>query len=126
MTTVLIVDDSKLARIVLGKAIAALQPDWVRLEAGTAAEALELLQHRRVDLVVIDFNMPGKNGLDLGEELRARYPAMPIALATANVQDEVVARARACEVSFVVKPITPEAIRGFIAGAAQKLGTAGA
>ncbi|WP_277600659.1 hypothetical protein [Altericroceibacterium xinjiangense] len=37
--TVLIVDDSKLARIVAGKALAALKPEWHKLEAGSAAEA---------------------------------------------------------------------------------------
>jgi hypothetical protein len=41
-TTALIVDDSKLARIVLGKAINALHPDWARAEAGDADEALKL------------------------------------------------------------------------------------
>ena len=35
-TTVLIVDDSKLARIVAAKAISALQPAWERVEASNA------------------------------------------------------------------------------------------
>src|SRR5829696_980459 len=98
---VLIVDDSKLARIVVGKAVAALQPTWRRLEASNAAEAISLLENQTVDLVIVDFNMPGTNGLELAEQLRAEYPRMPIALATANVQDEVIAKARAANVSFV-------------------------
>ena len=93
--TVLVVDDSKLARIVMAKAITALQPDWTRVEAGNADEALAAVGKQRIDVVILDFNMPGKDGLALAEELRARFPAMPIAVATANVQDEVVARARA-------------------------------
>lgn len=125
MTTVLIVDDSKLARIVVGKAVAALQPEWSRIEAGNADEALAVLTAQPVDVVVIDFNMPGKNGLDLAEELRARYPDMPIALATANVQDEVIGRARAAGVTFVPKPITEDGLRGFLSGAALKLRQAG-
>jgi CheY-like chemotaxis protein len=121
MTTILIVDDSKLARIVVGKAVAALQPDWERVEAGTADEALALLADRPADVVVLDYNMPGRSGLDLAEELRARFPAMPIALATANVQDEVIARARASNVAFVPKPISEEGLRGFLSGAALQL-----
>ena len=39
-TKVLIVDDSKLARIVIGKAITALQPNWTRVEAASAEDAL--------------------------------------------------------------------------------------
>lgn len=121
MTTVMIVDDSKLARIVVGKAVAALQPEWERLEAGTADEALRIIDDRKVDVVVLDYNMPGRSGLDLAEELRGRFPRMPIALATANVQDEIIARARAAQVTFVPKPVNEEALRGFVSGAALQL-----
>jgi len=119
--SVLVVDDSKLARIVVGKAIGALQPDWERLEAGTAADALQLLEGRPVDVVILDYNMPGRNGLELAEELRARFPTMPIALATANVQDEIIARARAAQVTFVPKPVTNEGLEGFLSAAAVQL-----
>jgi CheY-like chemotaxis protein len=122
-TTVLIVDDSKLARIVLGKVIAALQPDWTRLEAGNADEAIALLGDHRIDLAVLDFNMPGRDGLELAEELRARFPDMPVAVATANVQDEIVARARAANATFIPKPVTEVGMRGFISGAALRLRT---
>lgn len=121
MTTLLIVDDSKLARIVVGKAVTALQPDWHRREAVNADEAVEAIANGGVDLAILDYNMPGRNGLDLAEELRAAHPKMPIALATANVQDEIIARARAADVSFVAKPVTEDAIRGFLSGAALKL-----
>lgn len=120
-TSVLIVDDSKLARIVVGKAIAALQPEWRRVEAGTADEALTLLDSQSVDVIILDYNMPGRNGLELAEELRARFPQMPIALATANVQDEIVARARSAHVTFVPKPINEDGLRGFLSGAALQL-----
>lgn len=120
-TTLLIVDDSKLARIVVGKAVNALQPDWRRLEAGNADDAVTLIEAEHVDLAILDYNMPGKNGLELAEELRTRYPAMPIALATANVQDEVIARARSVNVTFIAKPISEDGVRGFLSGAALKL-----
>lgn len=124
-TTVLIVDDSKLARIVVGKTIAALQPDWTRLEAGNADEAIAQFDAQKIDLAVLDFNMPGRDGLELAEELRARYPDMPIAVATANVQDEIIERARAAEATFIPKPVTEDGMRGFISGAALRLRSAG-
>lgn len=119
--TILMVDDSKLARIVVGKAIAALQPEWERLEAGSADEAFKVMDGRPVDVVIVDYNMPGWNGMRLAEDLRGRFPDMPIALATANVQDEVIARARAAKVSFVPKPVTEDGLRGFLSGAALAL-----
>jgi CheY-like chemotaxis protein len=121
MVTVLIVDDSKLARIVVWKAIAALQPEWSRVEAANAEEALEAVGKQSVDLAVLDFNMPGKNGLVLAAELRQAYPKMPIAIVTANVQNEIISRARELNSSFVGKPVTEEAIRGFLKGAALRI-----
>jgi CheY-like chemotaxis protein len=120
-TTILIVDDSKLARIVLAKAITALHPEWRRVEAGNAEQAVALIEGGGVDIAILDFNMPGENGLDLVEKLRVNYPHMPLALATANVQDELVARARAANATFIAKPVTEDNIKGFLSGAALKL-----
>jgi CheY-like chemotaxis protein len=125
-TTVLIVDDSKLARIVAGKALAALQPEWERVEAGNAQEALEVLREQNIDLTMIDFNMPDKDGLELAAEIRSSHPTMPIAMITANIQDEVIARARELNATFVSKPLTEEGLRGFISGAALRLRSGGA
>lgn len=120
-TTVLIVDDSKLARIVAGKTINALQPEWHRVEAANADEAMALVAERQIDVALLDFNMPGKNGLELAGDLRSLHPTMPIALITANVQDEIIARARALNATFVSKPMTEEGLRGFVSGAALRL-----
>lgn len=124
--TALIVDDSKLARIVAGKALTALQPEWERVEAGSAEEAHAILRDRKIDLAMIDFNMPDKDGLELAAELRAIHPTMPIAVITANIQDEVIARARAVNATFVSKPLTEDVLRGFISGAALRLRSIGA
>jgi len=124
--TVLIVDDSKLARIVAGKTLAALQSEWERVEAGNAQEALEVLRERKIDLAMIDFNMPDRDGLELAAEIRTIDPTMPIAVITANIQDEVIARAREVNATFVSKPLTEDGLRGFISGAALRLRSGGA
>jgi CheY-like chemotaxis protein len=123
--TVLIVDDSKLARIVAGKAVAAIQPDWIRVEAGGAGEALRLLDEQQIDVAILDFNMPDRDGLELAADIRLARPQMPIAIITANVQDEIIARVRALNATFVAKPVTEEALKGFLSGAALRLKKAG-
>lgn len=119
--TIMVVDDSKLARIVAGKTISALQPDWMRLEANNAEEALKLITEQKIDVAVLDFNMPGQDGLELAASLREAHPTMPIAIITANIQDEVIARARAVNATFVTKPLTEDGMRGFLSGAALRL-----
>lgn len=121
--TILVVDDSKLARIVAGKAVTALQPDWERVEASNADDAMKLFDERRIDVALLDFNMPGRDGLDLAGALRERSADMPIAIITANVQDEIISRARALNAAFVPKPVTEEGLRGFLSGAALRLRT---
>ncbi len=119
--TVLIVDDSKLARIVAGKALAELQPHWQKIEAGSAAQALDLIKDQSPDVALIDFNMAEKDGLELASELRVLLPDMPIAIITANIQDEIIGRAREIGAAFVAKPVTPDSLEPFLSGAALRL-----
>ncbi|WP_336489624.1 response regulator [Methylobacterium nigriterrae] len=120
-TTALIVDDSKLARLVVAKLLRQLKPDWDVAEAANAEAALALVEERQVDVALIDFNMPGKDGLELAATLRAARPAMPIAVVSANIQDEIIARARSVDATFLPKPLTDETLAGFLSGASLRL-----
>jgi CheY-like chemotaxis protein len=120
--TLLIVDDSKLARIVLKRAISQLRPGWFLVEVGNADEALAAIEQRQIDLAILDYNLPDRNGIELARNLRARFPKMPIAVATANTQDELITEAHAADAAFIAKPITADGVRGFLSGAALRLG----
>jgi DNA-binding NarL/FixJ family response regulator len=123
---VLVVDDSKLARMAVAKALNAIRPDWTRIEASNADEALAMVKSADPDIAVFDFNMPGRDGLVLAAEVRGFNPAMPVAIISANHQQEVVDRALALGATFLSKPLTEAALRDFILGAEQKLKAAGA
>lgn len=123
---ILVVDDSKLARMAVAKLLEALHPDWTRIEAASAEEALAMLTQKEADLVVVDFNMPGRDGLDLASEFRERMPAMPVALISANHQQEIVDRTHAVGATFLPKPLTKQTLEEFLAGAVQRLKAAGA
>jgi CheY-like chemotaxis protein len=111
---VLIVDDSKLARMSIGRLLNALRPDWVRIEAANATEAIELHSRENIDLVLLDFNMPGRDGLALAADLRALSPTLPMALISANSQDEIVARTRALGAEFLAKPLTEAVLAPYL------------
>ncbi len=118
---VLIVDDSKLARMSLAKLLQGLQPGWTRAEAANADEAMASIAASRPDLVLLDFNMPGRDGLEIAKTLQEMYPDMPVAVISANIQVEVVARAEAAGAAFLPKPLTEQALAGFLASIAQRL-----
>jgi len=118
---ILVVDDSKLARMSVAKVLTALRPDWTRLEAANADEALILVEQSPIDIALLDFNMPGRDGLELAAELLAGNPGMPVAVISANHQSEIVARAREVGAIFLTKPITEQALGDFIDKAVGKL-----
>ncbi len=111
---ILIVDDSKLARMAVLRVLNSLHPDWSSLEAGNAEQALELMNRESPDFVLLDFNMPGKDGLALAEELRGLNPRLNIAVISANHQIEVVNRAQAAGATFLRKPLTEKALAEFL------------
>lgn len=111
---VLIVDDSKLARMAVAKALSALRPDWTRVEAGNADEALALALGGSFDMALLDFNMPGRDGLALAGELKALNPNLPLAVISANIQEEIVSQAQALGAEFLPKPLTENSLRGFL------------
>ena len=119
---VLIVDDSKLARMSVAKAMKVLYPDWTRVEAANADEALVLSGDGAFDIALLDFNMPGRDGLELAGDLRQAHPKMPIAIISANHQDEIVARAKAIGATFLPKPLTETALSGFLQTALTQIG----
>ena len=77
---------------------------------GFDEEALRIAAAQPIDLVSMDFNMEGLNGLDTALALRAHRPDLPIALMTANVQSVVQQRARDAGLLFLPKPITADSV----------------
>ena len=116
---ILIVDDSKLARMAVIKALNALRPDWTRLEASNADEALALIRNAAPDVALLDFNMPGKDGLTLAVEIRAFAPEISLAVISANHQVEVIDRARAAGAYFLPKPLTEKSLGDFLNSATK-------
>jgi CheY-like chemotaxis protein len=117
---VLIVDDSKLARMAVVKVLRALHPDWTTVEAGDATRALTSVDQESPDFVLLDFNMPGKDGLTLAAELRQLNPQIGVAVISANHQVEVIDRAHASGATFIRKPLSEKALADFLDGAADQ------
>ena len=106
--TVLVVDDSRLSRLMIRAFITRAHPDWTIIEASNGQEALQKTTARMVHLMTIDLNMPGMDGLTLATQLQHNHPAAYITLLTANIQESVRHYAEAAGMGFIAKPITEE------------------
>ena len=113
---ILIVDDTLLARAMLRKFVTKTKPNWQLLEAKDGNDALMKVNGKSIDVALIDYNMPGMTGLDLGRRLRERFPNIIMALVTANIQDYIADEARSLGIAFISKPVDEEKIVKFISG----------
>jgi CheY-like chemotaxis protein len=111
---VLLVDDSRISRMMLRAIIQAHYPKWTVFDAEDGEQALQLCERIPFDFISLDMNMPGRDGLTISPELQNLCPDARIALLTANFQERVKDKALAQGLSFIPKPITEEKIIEFL------------
>lgn len=117
--TILLVDDSRVARMMTRSAVERLRPSWVVIEAASGEEALMAIALDRPDLVLMDVNMPGIGGLETARQMRSRCPAAAISLLTANIQESIRDQAAAMGVGFLAKPLKDEDLLRFLEGGSK-------
>jgi putative nucleotidyltransferase with HDIG domain len=108
--TVTVVDDEPLTQDVLVRA--ARSWDFECQTAGTAEQAVELLERRLTPVVVTDLRMPGRGGIWLVQEIRRRWPQVGIIVLTAGHEtDSADACLRAGAHHYFFKPIKLDEFR---------------
>jgi two-component system chemotaxis response regulator CheY len=109
---ILLVDDSKTMRLIQRKALTALG-DVTFAEAGDGVEALGAIAASPVgfDLMIIDWNMPNMNGLQLVTKVRETDKKTLLVMATTEAEKQrVIDAIRAGVNNYVVKPFTVESL----------------
>jgi len=112
--TLLIVDDSRLSRMMIAAIVNEYGGDWSTVEAASADEALTQVKAHNITAVTLDMNMPGRSGLEVAPELKQIVGDIEIALVTANVQKSVKEQAENLGLSFISKPVTEEKIVAYL------------
>lgn len=103
--TVIIVDDSQLAYEELKQLLTELDFSVIGY-CRTGEEALEVCQELRPDLVTLDFILPGIDGIQTCEKLKATNPEVKVILISSIAYDETEQRSlEAGASSFVYKPV---------------------
>ncbi len=119
---VLIVDDEPLARLRLrGLVEANAEPRAeVAAEAGSGEQALNWLRDHACDLILLDVQMPGLDGLGLAQALMGRPLAPAIVFVTAHAQHALQAFELEA-LDYLTKPVRRERLQASLARAAQRL-----
>ena len=107
---VLIVDDHALVRAAVRQAITAPGIEMVA-EAATAEEALVLAPAIRPDVLLVDIDLPGMDGVSLVRELAPRLPGTRILMLTVSSADHHLLDAiRYGAVGYLTKDVAPDAL----------------
>ena len=105
----LIADDDPLMRVLVTVSLADMADT---VEAASGDEVLRLLREKDFDLVLLDWDMPGPDGLQILRAVRAGGSRMPIIMVTAEAERGQVLKALNAGASdYVIKPFEIESLR---------------
>ena len=114
---VLSVDDSKATRQFIKRAIDVLGFEF--LEASDGREGLDLLENEqgKVDLILLDWNMPVMDGIEMLETLKSNdlFKDIPVTFVTTELERQKISEAvQKGAKNFLVKPFSQEDLIGKI------------
>lgn len=108
MAKIMLVDDSKLVRKKLTDILTKAGHNIV-CECERGDDALNAYRTYKPDIVTMDINMPGMNGIDATGEIRKNYPDAKIIIVSANNQEKMILdgiiKGASC---FIVKPFSDD------------------
>ncbi|CAN5787875.1 response regulator transcription factor [soil metagenome] len=115
----MLVEDHHLVRAAIGDTLRGAGFE-VTAEAATAEEALMRMADARPDVILVDIELPGMNGIALVRELVARVPDVLIIVLTGSPDDDHLLTAmRAGASGYLTKDLSPQALVRAVRGALQ-------
>ena len=117
--SILVVDDEQVVRDSLSK--------WFREDgfnvstAASAAEALQQLQGRKWDILLLDIKMPGMDGMELQQRIKEIDPTATIIFITAHATvDTAVKALKEGAFDYVMKPVDPDYLSHLVTNALKQ------
>jgi CheY-like chemotaxis protein len=108
---ILMVDDSSTMRSIVRKILEGCRFPLEIADTIDGAGALKHLSAGKCDFVFLDYNMPGKDGIEMLTEIKHQYPGVGIVMMTSAIDEALAERARAAgAAAFLKKPFYPSDI----------------
>jgi two-component system invasion response regulator UvrY len=94
LVRILVVDDNQAVRNYL-RVLLEQQSSWhVSDEARTGGEAIQRVRKNPPDMILLDFQMPDLNGLDVARQISGLFPEIPILMVTIHLSKQLADEAR--------------------------------
>lgn len=105
---VMAIDDDPSALRMIEKALG----EQVRVMQSYGAPERGEMDLQDVDLVILDYKMPGRDGLDVLQEIKESFPALPVIFMTGFGDAEIVRRSLELGADrFIAKPVSPQLLQ---------------
>jgi len=114
---ILVIDDNKDDRILYQRSLKdALGSSLLFMEAGSGESGLEAIEKHAPDCVMLDYSLPGRNGIEVLKRIRAGHPYLPVIMLTGQGNEAVAVQSmKEGAQDYIVKSaITPEALQRVI------------
>ena len=114
MKNVLVVDDSRIMRNIVKNYFSDLKVPCQYIEAVDGNEAMDHILKKKIDLVLLDWNMPKLSGLDFLKKVRAmeKFKKLPIIMVTSEAAKyNVIEALKIGATDYIVKPINGKLFR---------------
>jgi DNA-binding LytR/AlgR family response regulator len=102
--TCLIIDDNKIARTTMVQLAGQVKDLEIAGECASAMEAYNLLQQQKIDILLLDIEMPGMTGIELTRNLGKDSP---IIIFTTSKKEYAVEAFELNVADYIMKPVTP-------------------
>ena len=110
MMITLSVDDSPSVTVIMTALMRRIDPDGTHFSAGSAAEAFEILKTEKADVIFLDVEMPGMNGIEAAQKIRSDYPEINIIFIT-GYKEYAFEAYQVFASGFLCKPVREKDVR---------------
>ncbi|MDR0689845.1 MAG: response regulator [Spirochaetaceae bacterium] len=114
MKTILVVDDSRIMRNIVKNTFSLMKIPCQFVEAANGRDALQQVLSRKIDLVLLDWNMPQLSGIDFLKAIRAKeeYKNLPVIMVTSEAaRYNVIEALKSGATDYIIKPVNEKNFR---------------
>ncbi|MDH5784956.1 MAG: response regulator transcription factor [Chromatiales bacterium] len=106
---ILIVDDHAVVRQGIKQIISEMDGPLQVAEAGNGSDAIRMLREGQWDMVLLDINLPGKNGIEILKQIKAEWKKLPVLMLSMYSEEQYAMRAiRSGASGYMTKETAPD------------------
>ncbi len=116
--SILFVDDDKIAQKLMSKFL----KGWNINCASSGTEALERMEEQTYSVVLLDYQMPGMNGIELLEKIKKRHNMAQVIMITGSEEINTLITSLSCGADdFILKPVKKEILFKVLGNTCDKI-----